>query len=235
MIFKKTKQYTLITNIFIFGIGILLSSKALAIYPLEDRIDRNKRNIAKNSANKKNNANTVTNLHRSLRNGYYEVGDPGPAGGFVFYVNVSGLHGLEAAPSDAGSAEWGCFSERVNGAHGISVYSGELNTKSILSNKPECRSSHGRTAASLASNYEYNGFSDWFLPSRDTLMLMSKTLKDTHFSNGLSSSPTFSYWSSTEATNNRAWASTPSYNHPITSPFIQYKNQSHLVRAVRAF
>lgn len=30
----------------------------------------------------------------------YEIGDTGPAGGIVFYLDESQLHGLEAAPAD---------------------------------------------------------------------------------------------------------------------------------------
>ena len=95
----------------------------------------------------------------------YSIGDEGPAGGIVFYVTDGGLHGLEAAPEDqSAGVEWGCWPSSIDGAEGKDVGAGEQNTADILvgcSERP--------IAASVADDYELNGFTDWFLPSRDTL------------------------------------------------------------------
>jgi len=38
--------------------------------------------------------------------GAYSLGNPGPSGGIVFYLDESGLHGLEANREDSGSVAW---------------------------------------------------------------------------------------------------------------------------------
>ena len=63
----------------------------------------------------------------------YAIGDTGPAGGIVFYVSDGGLHGLEAAPTDADlsgdtTLEWGCYGESVSGANGTAIGMGLQNT-----------------------------------------------------------------------------------------------------------
>jgi hypothetical protein len=100
---------------------------------------------------------------------YYEIGDRGPAGGFVFYVTHGGLHGLEAAPSDQSDGiEWGCYSEDVTGAEGRDVGTGASNTDAILA----LNCSNGSPAARVAAEYETRGFVDWYLPSHVELELM---------------------------------------------------------------
>src|SRR5205823_14874340 len=62
----------------------------------------------------------------------YAAGDVGPAGGWIFYVNLNhatdGWRYLEAAPVDqSGGATWGCFRTPPNGARGTAVGSGRQN------------------------------------------------------------------------------------------------------------
>ncbi len=65
------------------------------------------------------------------------VGDVGPAGGLIFYVNpthaTDGWRFLEAAPVDqSGGAKWGCFRTAIAGARGTAVGTGRQNTRDML-------------------------------------------------------------------------------------------------------
>ncbi|MGV7222955.1 MAG: hypothetical protein ACQ9MH_15675 [Nitrospinales bacterium] len=106
----------------------------------------------------------------------FEIGDTGPAGGIVFYISNgdgnSGTHGLEAAPYDQGSAEWGCYFQTTpSGITGTAIGYGAKNTADILN--AGCMSTPGQPegpiAAKIAADYELNGYTDWFLPSKDEL------------------------------------------------------------------
>ncbi|MFK7992934.1 MAG: hypothetical protein AB8B87_02270 [Granulosicoccus sp.] len=113
----------------------------------------------------------------------YQIGDTGPAGGTVFYVTEDGLHGLEAAPENQGLAVWGCAGFSVVGGTHPSFGSGEYNTQLIVN---QCGDN---TAASLANDYDHNGYLDWYLPSADELSFMNESINI---------DPSF-YWSSTES------------------------------------
>jgi hypothetical protein len=100
---------------------------------------------------------------KSIVNKYYVIGDPGSAGGIVFYVTDGGLHGLEVAPIDQDvGAEWGCFGTLLSGADGIAIGTGAQNTEDIADG---C--STAGIVAVLALDFTLNGYDDWFLPSQD--------------------------------------------------------------------
>ena len=111
-------------------------------------------------------------------NAQYKIGDKGPAGGIVFYDkgnNTDGWRYLEAAPADLeNSKTWDGVDVSKNGTE-TGIGSGKLNTELIIAianikgvkNNP----------AQLCRAYKLNGYSDWFLPSRDELDLMYKNLK----------------------------------------------------------
>jgi hypothetical protein len=148
----------------------------------------------------------------------YSIGDPGPAGGRVFYVTDGGLHGLEAALSDQGSTiQWGCFGTSVS--TGTAVGTGAQNTAAIVA---ACEAG---TAAYLADIHTQLGFDDWFLPSKGELDLLFSA-KDVV--GGFASS---FYWSSSQASATHAWL----------RPFISNLQRSDFkfaaigVRAIRAF
>ena len=105
------------------------------------------------------------------------LGKKGPAGGVIFYITDDGLHGLEAAPVDL-SAQWGCYNQLMN-----TVACGDTTS-----------------AAYIADNYVLNGYSDWYLPSKDELeLLYQQHLFVGGFTNSI-------YWSSTEYYDSlRAW------------------------------
>ncbi|MBT8143570.1 MAG: hypothetical protein KJO55_02655, partial [Gammaproteobacteria bacterium] len=152
----------------------------------------------------------------------FEIGDTGPGGGIVFYLEPGsdGTHGLLAADSDlSASHPWGCFGSNT-GATDTDIGTGLTNTQTIISNA--C--SNSDTAAELAGN---NPASGWFLPSRNELDLMHENLH----SQGLGGFADEVYWSSSEATANNAWSQI------FGNGLIIQNNKTTLrrVRAIRAF
>jgi hypothetical protein len=168
---------------------------------------------------------------------YYQIGDRGPAGGFVFYVTDGGLHGLEAAPVDQSEGTgWGCYEDNVTGAVDTDIGTGAQNTEAIVSF--EC--DDGSPAALAATGYELSGYDDWFLPSKDELNLMWTNLADSD-DNSSNSGPAdpnnvggFAndyYWSSSQNNSNDAWLQVF-----VNGVQLDYdKNYTSRVRAVRAF
>jgi DUF1680 family protein len=135
----------------------------------------------------------------------YAIGDIGPAGGIVFYVNKNyandGWRYLEAAPRDqSAGAKWGSFRIPIPGAYGAAIGAGKQNTLDI---KAGC--STPGIAADLAVNYSLNGFKDWFLPSDEELAAMYVNLKASGLVDFGDNVPdNFGYWSSTQATTDMA-------------------------------
>tara|TARA_R110000868_G_scaffold201832_5_gene449340 strand:+ start:570 stop:1544 length:975 start_codon:yes stop_codon:yes gene_type:complete len=163
----------------------------------------------------------------------YAIGDTGPAGGIVFYVSEDGLHGLEAAPTDAdlsgdATLEWGCSGQSVAGANGTGIGSGLQNTLDILAHTCSITPNYGgpvHQAALAARSYSFNGYSDWFLPSKDELnALYQNRAVVGGFANDF-------YWSSSQYDSYYAW------NQYFANGFQNYYNKFNTmrVRAVRAF
>lgn len=124
----------------------------------------------------------------------YQIGEKGPAGGWVFYVTNGGLRGLEASLVNLTTAPWGCFRSNLQGADGEGIGTGATNTADILTFCPETP-----IAADVAIFYTLNGFSDWFLPSKDELELMYLNIGQGSTTIGnVGGFSNISYWSSTE-------------------------------------
>ena len=161
-------------------------------------------------------------------------------GGYIFYLDGSGCHGLVAARFDqSASAEWGCFGTLIGGTS-TAIGTGQANTTAILNG---CATMD--IAARLCDLLVLSGFNDWFLPSKDELNLMWENLADTAGDNNTAgpSAPDniggFAngyYWSSTEINNDVAWRQ-PFYNGFQDFIIKSYngKNGNYRVRAVRAF
>jgi DUF1680 family protein len=130
----------------------------------------------------------------------YAIGDVGPAGGYIFFVNPNyrsdGWRYLEAAPFDqSAGAPWGCFRRLVAGARATAVGAGRQNTTDILR---EC--SDGGVAAALCASLSVNGVREWFLPSRDELALMYRNLRAARLGDFRDAgvADNFTYWTSSQ-------------------------------------
>lgn len=156
----------------------------------------------------------------------YKVGDTGPAGGAVFYVDATGMHGLEVAPTDQGDengAEWGCDGTDI-GANRTAMGTGAQNTADMQA--AGCTSVDGNTlAVDLVTSYSLNGYEDWFLPSKDELnaLYLARSVMDGYRSAW--------YWSSSEDGASAAKVQYFGSGNQISTS----KDWLRLVRAVRAF
>lgn len=180
--------------------------------------------------------------------GAFEVGDIGPAGGYVFYDkgNYSdGWRYLEVAPSDLGRFSFGYYrpdsgfyySGKVVGT-GYAIGTGKSNTKLLVDAMGDSAyidsSSQKKElyAAKVCFDYvlfvnDEEVYDDWFLPSREELNLVYKNL-----SGGKLNFSDIAYWSSSEDGSVDAWAK--DMNSGKQLKFVQRKD--HLcVRPIRAF
>jgi TolB-like protein len=162
----------------------------------------------------------------------YQIGDFGPAGGLVFYdkgIFSNGWRYLEAAPAETEfNASWGAYG--VNGpGTGTAIGSGKRNTELLVEHFR--RSGESGRAAQLSTNLNFDGYSDWFLPSKDELDLMYKNLKQKGW--GQFNNDRW-YFSSSQLNTNTASAQGFNDGSQSTSSGNN-KNASYLVRAIRAF
>jgi hypothetical protein len=151
-------------------------------------------------------------------------------GGIVAYLLVIGdtgydasvQHGLIAAPSDQSEgATWGCYGTAISGADGTAIGTGNQNTIDIM-----VGCSTAGIAARLCGDMELNGYSDWYLPSKDELdKLYLNRVAIGGFVDDY-------YWSSSESNADDAWVQNFSNGGQDGGNF---KLTSFRVRAVRAF
>ena len=145
---------------------------------------------------------------------FLDSGDPG------YDANVR--HGLIAAPSDQSTGiQWGCYDTALPGADGTAIGTGNQNTVDIVAG---CTTEG--IAAKLCSDLVLNGFSDWYLPSKDELnkLYLNATVVGGFWGKEV-------YWSSSEYDNGHAWYQY--FYHNGQGSF--YKYYTCRVRAVRAF
>ncbi len=158
-------------------------------------------------------------------------------GGVVFWVDpADNTKGMVCAINDqaSSSAGWGCYDAvnpvTINGADGTAIGTGAQNTADIVAG---CTSSG--IAADVCTNLTLNGYSDWFLPSKDEMneIYQNKaTVNATATANGGSNlDESVLYWTSSEFDAQNAY----------DFYFFNGASQSSLklnvfsVRAVRAF
>lgn len=162
-----------------------------------------------------------------------EIGDFNH-GGVVFWLDGNG-GGLVCNISDlnAGSAvQWGNngIEYQATGATATAIGTGQANTTTIISVQGA-----GTYAASLCDNLTLNGYSDWYLPSKDELNQMfvtQPTINAVATANGGTAFTVF-YWSSTQATSNTNVAWVQFFQGGGQS--INNKLNQTYVRAVRTF
>ena len=153
--------------------------------------------------------------------GYYVGQSYG--GGIIFYVDSTGQHGLIAAPSDQGvSVQWGGSSSGISTSTAIGT--GATNTASIIASITTAG-----IAAKLCDDLVLNGYSDWFLPSKDELYIMYTGLQQL----GLGSFTKTGYWSSSAYPTISGWAWYQDFS--TGSQFDTPSSTRYYVRAIRKF
>lgn len=162
----------------------------------------------------------------------YKIGDPGPAGGWVFYDKgkyTDGWRYLEVSPKDLShTAIYGCANDySVSGNKGKEIGTGKANTKAILKG---CKKPG--TGAMICFLYRGGGKSDWFLPSKDELNEIYKNLFKKGIGDFDKKWKEVPYLSSTEGFANSIWCQNFFYGgrQNDTGKYIGMS-----VRAIRAF
>ena len=130
---------------------------------------------------------TTTTTTTTLAPLVYQVGDPGPSGGIIFYKDLNRPAGSQyfevaCAGWPDGSCggpdsvdpqlEWGCDGALITGADGTAIGTGEQNTTDITAIVGGCPTSG--IAARRANDLTLGLQTDWFLPSKDELNALCK-------------------------------------------------------------
>ena len=160
-------------------------------------------------------------------------------GGVVFYLDGNG-GGLVCDIQDLDLLPWGCEGILISGADGTAIGTGNQNTIDILA---ECTNSFGQPfpgrAAEECVNSTAQGYSDWFLPSKDELAEIytnRSIINTTSQANGGASFGTGGlssvYWSSSE--HSEMFAFQQFFSLTGTSSQV-LKSSPASIRAVRTF
>ena len=147
-------------------------------------------------------------------------------GGIVFYIDESGEHGLVAAIEDLGQYEWGCYGTSISGADGQAIGTGYQNTLDIVAGCSDVN-----IAAFNALNSTTEGYTDWYLPSKDELLEMYNTIGLGGPEANIGGFENNFYWSSSEDNDYLAWG--VDFGNGATH--LEYKNNTYRVRVIRAF
>jgi hypothetical protein len=150
-------------------------------------------------------------------------------GGIIAYILQPGdpgyitgqTHGLIAAPANQSSGMmWYNYTWALTGASGTALGTGNANTNSIVSTFGA-----GDYAAKVCYDLVLNGYSDWYLPSKDEL---NKLYVNRAVIGGLAADY---YWSSSETGWTEAWMQHLSLGSAYPNPAYT----SRYVRAIRSF
>ena len=173
----------------------------------------------------------------SAKMGVYKIGDIGPGGGIIFYVNKRGFtvydgkggeeicHYLEMSSGTLGESYW--YPEEVFISTQTGLGYGKSNTYKISSSKGLTEKN---CATYMCSKYSTPSTKqgEWFLPSKDELKLMYKSQKE----RVLATCTDTYHWSSSSFSSKDAWCQNFDYGNQNGSSI---KGYTHSVRAVRAF
>ena len=164
---------------------------------------------------------------------FYDVGEIGPAGGIIFYNKIDTVGGwnfLECSPLDVTSLKYFSPNNELTYIMGLEtgVGKGSINTTKINNSIGNLN-----TAAMACETYTLNGYSDWFLPSRDELI---KIYQNVFLINSSSFNST-KYWSSSqdEGFTQNAWVQNMNQSQSMSGTYTELKSSLNRVRPIRCF
>jgi len=160
----------------------------------------------------------------------HHLGEP-YGGGKVFHIDASTVYGLIAAVADQDiDVPWAPGNLFITETGATSATNGAGNTDRIISTYGN---SKGRYAAKVCRDYAGSGFRDWYLPSKDELVLL---LEQKGVIGGFETQNFHEsdYWSSTEYSYSDAWESNFSAGLKLHS-WKGQKDTRFRARAIRAF
>jgi len=120
-------------------------------------------------------------------------------GGFIFYIDKSGQHGLIVSKADllasnsSTQISWNNGRNKITNATDVAVGSGLANTQKIVT----AQGNTGDYAALLCYNYKTGIYKDWYLPSKNELNLL--------YQQQAVIGAFGQYWSSSEVNKSKAW------------------------------
>ena len=174
---------------------------------------------------------TIASRLYTLQLPVYTVGDVGPAGGVVFYVNedqtITTWNYLEAASADEATTYIYSTPYTTTGTTATAIGAGKENTQTIVDVIGTTTSYAAKICKDKSVTYNGKTYSDWFLPSKDEL---DEMYKNREMIDGFIDSW---YWSSTEYDDTSIYA----WGQDFDSGEQDYggKDLSCRVRAIRAF
>jgi hypothetical protein len=166
----------------------------------------------------------------------YKVGDTGPGGGIIFFVDrydeYAGFTYLEVAPSStqtlrvwAPSTPVNYQNSTVTGADSRALGRGYHNTIEIVA---QGHTDPATSAARYCSDLVSGGQSDWYLPSLAEMRMVYDVM---HLQLSTGDLIIDTYWTSSEVSSNAAW-----YMNTISGEQTQVVKSANLrVRPVRRF
>ncbi len=165
---------------------------------------------------------------------FYQIGEVGPAGGLIFYNKLDfegGWNFMECSPSDiVNLSPWSYSNNQIQNLQ-TSLGSGEINTQLIVNTLGLTGNNY---AAKESYNYSINGYTDWFLPSRDEMLKIHQNL----FFNGQGGFlENNKYWTSSDDNfyNQNAWCQKMELNSSSSNSTSEIKTTNLKVRPVRCF
>ena len=168
------------------------------------------------------------------------VGDIGPGGGRIFYVDTldqfAGVDYLEAAPADVANSQW-CDNQNW-GQYSYGPQNPNIGMYNMQAALGTCTSGAARAAAA----YTRNGYSDWYLPSTTEMQRMVSAFTSGSATNGGTNTGTVSngfvnlaqnsyYWTSVDTASAYAQAIGTAQGDNVQT----IKTSTLNVRPVRAF
>jgi hypothetical protein len=168
-----------------------INDNKISTYVLgSDQFELNVQNLTKNTTYyvRAYTPNNSGGYYYSEEKQFRTTGYNGPAGGYVAFDKgeiVDGWRYLEIYPISLNynilntpGAQWGTYGQFISGI--LPDFGKGLENTTIIVNN----TTQGNCAAKLCYNFVQNGFSDWFLPSSEEMLLISNSLHKGNISIG---------------------------------------------------